>query len=161
VNNPVRKLYETDMEGYLYAAAFHDVISIKEINKLRLNPYEIDAYYNSGVLLMNLSLQREMVNEKEIYDFVEKNRAKLIMPDQDILNALYSKKILSLDEKLYNYNARYFRYYRLVSNGVWNMDHVIRNTVFIHFCGKRKPWKKNYIGKFDSLYKFYEKLSEL
>ena len=44
---------------------------------------------------------------------MEKNRARLIMPDQDILNALYSKKIKTLDEILYNYDARYYRYYKL------------------------------------------------
>jgi len=57
VLNPVKELYYTDMGDYLYAAAYHDVISIKEINRLRLNPYEIEAYYNSGVLLINLSFK--------------------------------------------------------------------------------------------------------
>ena len=64
------------------------------------------------------------------------------MPDQDILNALFSKQIKSIDEKFYNYDARRYRYYKLKTNRVWDMDHVIRNTVIIHFCGKRKPWKK-------------------
>ncbi|KPU45189.1 general stress protein A [Oxobacter pfennigii] len=159
VINPIRDLYYMDIKGFLYAAAYHDVISIKEINRLRLNPYEIDAYYNSGVLLMNLELQRQLVDEQSIYKFAEKNKSKLIMPDQDILNALYSKKIKSLDEKLYNYDARYYTYYKIRSNRVWDMDHVIRNTVILHFCGKKKPWKRNYSGKFHSLYKHYEKLA--
>jgi Lipopolysaccharide biosynthesis proteins, LPS:glycosyltransferases len=157
--NPVRELYSEDIEGYLYAAAYHDKISVKEINKLRLMPYEIDAYYNSGVLLMNLELQRQMIDEQSIYQFVDKNRAKLIMPDQDILNALYSKKIKSIDEKLYNYDARYYRYYRLMTNGTCDMDYVIENTVILHFCGKRKPWNKDYSGSFFALYKHYEKLA--
>lgn len=157
--NSVRKLYDMDMEDYLYAAAYHNVITVKEINKIRLNPYEIDAYYNSGVLLMNLKLQRELVDEQEIYQFVNKNRGKLIMPDQDILNALYSKKIKSLDEKLYNYDARYYRYYKIMSNGLCDMDYIIKNTSILHFCGKKKPWKKGYSGMFHSLYKHYEKLA--
>ena len=159
VINPVKRLYETDLDGYLFAAAYHDKISIKEINRLRLIPYKIDAYYNSGVLLMNLELQRQTIDERAIYEFVEKNRAKLIMPDQDILNALYSKKIKSLDEKLYNYDARFYSYYKIMSNGMCDMDFVINNTVILHFCGKKKPWKKGYGGKFYSLYKHYEKLA--
>ncbi len=159
VINPIKELYNTDLEDYLFAAVYHDLISVKEINKLRLIPYEIEAYYNSGVLLMNLELQRKLIDEKEIFDFVEKNRTKLIMPDQDILNALYSKKIKSLDEKLYNYDARYYRYYKLKSNKLWDMDHVIRNTVIIHFCGKKKPWTTDYSGRFHALYKHYEKLA--
>jgi len=157
--NPIRELYELDMEGYLYAAAYHDLISVKQVNKIRLKPYEIKAYYNSGVLLMNLKLQREVIKEEDIFNFVEKNRAKLIMPDQDIINALYSKSIKTIDEKLYNYDARYYNYYKLRTDGKWDMDRVINNTVILHFCGRRKPWNKNYSGKFHSLYKHYEKLA--
>jgi len=159
VINPIRNLYDMDIEEYLYAASYHDIISIKEINKIRLSSYEIDAYYNSGVLLMNLKLHRKFVNEKAIYEFVQKNHSKLIMPDQDILNALYSRKIKSIDEKLYNYDVRYYRYYKLMSNNLWDMDYVIRNTVVLHFCGKKKPWKKGYNGQFHALYKHYEKLA--
>lgn len=159
VINPIRELYETDLDGYLFAAAYHDLLTVKEINRIRLTPYEIKAYYNSGVLLMNLELQRKEIDEQEIFQFVESNRMRLILPDQDVLNALYSKRIKTLDEKLYNYDARFYRYYKLMSNHLWDMDHVIRNTVILHFCGKKKPWKKNYNGKFHALYKHYEKLA--
>ncbi len=159
VLNPVRKLYETDIKEYLYAAAYHDKISIKEINKIRLYPYEINAYYNSGVLLMNLELLRNEADDKEIYRFVDENRAKLIMPDQDILNALYAKRIKGLNELYYNYDARYYTYNKLASNGSFDMDQIINNTVILHFCGKKKPWNKKYTGIFHALYKHYEKQS--
>lgn len=157
--NPIKELYNMDIKEYLYAAAYHDIISVKEINKLRLNCFDIDAYYNSGVLLMNLDLQRKLIDEQSIFEFVENNRSKLIMPDQDILNVLYSKKIKSLDEKLYNYDARHYSYYKIKTNNECDMDYVIRNTVILHFCGKKKPWKKDYSGKFYSLYKHYEKMA--
>lgn len=159
VLNSIRKLYHMDFQGYMYAAAYHNIIPIKEINKIRLGAYDIDEYYNSGVLLMNLDLQRQLIKEQEIYKFVEQNKAKLIMPDQDIINALYGKYIKNLDEKLYNYDARYFSYYKIMSNGKWNMGYVLRNTVILHFCGKKKPWHNEYSGKFHSLYKHYEKLA--
>lgn len=157
VINPIRDLYETDLEGYLYAAAFHNVLAVKEINRIRLYPYKIDAYYNSGVLLMNLELQRKLIDEREIFSFIEKNRAKLILPDQDIINTLYSGQIKALDEKLYNYDTRYYNYYKVITNNTCDMDFVMKNTVILHFCGKKKPWKKGYIGKFYALYKHYER----
>jgi len=159
VINPVRELYNTDLDGYLYAAAYHDKLAVKEINRIRLYPYKIEAYFNSGVLLMNLDLQRKLVNEEDIFGFVEKNRTKLIMPDQDVINALYSKQIKCLDEKLYNYDTRFYRYYKAITNNLCDMDYIINNTVFLHFCGKRKPWHKDYSGMFHSLYKQYEKWS--
>jgi len=159
VINPVRKLYETELDGYLYAAAYHSILPVKKINSIRLYPYKINAYFNSGVLLMNLDLQRKLMDEKTIFDFVEKNRSKLIMPDQDIINVLYAKQIKCLDEKLYNYDVRYYRYYKKITNDNFDMDYVIRNTVLLHFCGKKKPWNKSYSGQFYSLYKHYEKLA--
>lgn len=160
VINPIRKLYDLDFNGYLYAAAYHDIVTVNEINKIRLHPYKIDAYYNSGVILMNLDLLRKEANEEKIYKIIEKKGQKLVMPDQDILNAIYAKKIKSLDEKLYNYDTRYYSYYKMASNGEYDMDKTINNTVILHFCGKRKPWHKQYSGKFHSLYKHYEKLAE-
>jgi lipopolysaccharide biosynthesis glycosyltransferase len=157
--NGIGKLYDTDISDYLYAAAFHNRISVKEVNRLRLFPYEIEEYFNTGVLLMNLELLRKKIDEQEIYDFVEKNRSRLILPDQDIMNALYSKNIKKVDEMLYNYDPRYYRYYKIISKGTVDMDYVINNTSIIHFCGKKKPWNKNYSGEFHSLYKHYEKLA--
>jgi len=159
VINPVRKLYDTDLDGYLFAAAYHSVfLASTELNRIRLYPYKISAYFNSGVLLMNLKLQRRLMDENEIYDFIEKNRAKLLMPDQDIINALYSDRIKSLDEKIYNYDVRYYKYYK-ITNSTCDMDFILRNTVFLHFCGKKKPWLKGYSGQFHSLYKHYERLA--
>ncbi|ALC90887.1 glycosyl transferase family 8 [Bacillus sp. FJAT-18017] len=159
VLNSVKDLYETEFDGNLYAAAFHDKISVREINRIRLFPYGIEAYYNSGVLMINLELQRKEIDEQAIYAFVEKHKTRLIMPDQDVLNALYSKRIKSLDEKIYNYDARFYNYYRIKTNGKCDMDYIITHTVFIHFCGKKKPWKKNYSGVFHALYKYFEKIS--
>lgn len=157
--NEIRSLYDTDLGGRMFGAAYHDRLSVKEVNKIRLLPYEIEAYYNTGVLLMDLALQRENIREREVFNFVEGNRIKLILPDQDIINALYAKSIMPLDEVRYNYDPRYYKYYRLVSNGKVDMDYIVKNSSIIHFCGKRKPWNKNYSGNFHSLYKHYEKLA--
>jgi len=108
---------------------------------------------------MNLQLQREKVKEQQIYEFVEENKKRLILPDQDILNGLYSKEIKNVDEILYNFDARFYHYYRLENKNKVDMDYIIRNTSIIHFCGKKKPWHKNYAGPFHSLYKHYEKLA--
>lgn len=160
VINSIKKLYDTDISEYLYAAAYHDIPTVKEINRLRLKPYEVERYYNSGVLLMNISLQRELVKEEEILNFVQNNKNKLILPDQDIINALYAKYIKQINGIIYNYDPRYYKYNKIISKGNIDMDYVINNTSIIHFCGKRKPWQKSYTGEFYSLYKHYEKVAE-
>ncbi|HBQ63952.1 MAG TPA: glycosyltransferase family 8 protein [Clostridiales bacterium] len=159
VINPIRQLYNTPLDGYLYAAASHATKSVNEFSRLRLFPYDISTYYNSGVLLMNLKRLHQEADEQEIYRFVNDFRAKLMFPDQDVLNALYAKWILALNEKLYNYDTRYYRLFMLSGNGSSEMDSVINHSVILHFCGRRKPWMKGYSGVFYSLYKHYEKLS--
>lgn len=160
VINPIHDLYWQDVDSFLFAAANHDVFKATELNKIRFYPIKkIEAYHNSGVLLMNLEKIRQEVNEKDILDFLKKYESLLVLPDQDIFNALYAEKIKTLDEKYFNYDARYFSYYKLSTLNEWNMDKVMNNTIILHFCGKKKPWNSSYNGEFHSLYKHYEKLT--
>ena len=105
---------------------------------------------------MNLARQRELIKEEEIFSFVEKNKNRLILPDQDILNSLYAKHIMKLDEIEFNYDTRFYKYSRVLSKGEVDMDYIMRHTVVLHFCGKKKPWHNNYSGEFHALYKHYE-----
>ena len=157
VINNISKLYETDISDYLFAASFHKRILAKELNMVRLNAYDMQEYYNSGVLLMNVSRQRHEIDERQIFEFIDKYKNRLVLPDQDVLNSLYSDSILALDETIYNFDTRFYHYYRLVSNGTVDMDYIFKNTCILHFCGKKKPWHKNYLGVFLALYKYYEK----
>ena len=97
---------------------------------------------------MNLILQRQYINEEAIFNFVEKYHWKLILPDQDIINALYANLIKPLDEIIYNYDVRRYRFYKYKTKGFCNMDYVIHHTVFLHYCGKKKPWHNNYQALF-------------
>jgi len=159
VINSIKKLYDLDLTGWMYAAAYHDRLMVKELNRFRFLEYELEEYFNSGVLLMNLTRQREMIDEEEIYAFVEKNKNRLILPDQDVLNSLYAKHIKKVDEIEFNYDTRFYKYFRFLSKGKINMDYVMRHTAILHFCGKKKPWQNNYSGEFHALYKHYEKLA--
>lgn len=157
---PVSKLYETDFNGNLFAAASHGgLIGVSDaVNRIRLASYEAAGYFNSGVLLMNLPEMRNKMHSKEIFEFAEKHKNQLILPDQDILNSMYGNKILSVDDSLWNYDARFFEVYWLTSQGVKDMDWVMDNTAILHFCGKNKPWNKGYVGFFSALYKHYQRL---
>lgn len=157
VINPIDALYATDVGGYLCAAASHTFLTAvtKHINKLRLSGSDADGYYNSGVLLMNLTRQRERIRREDIFQYIEENRSKLILPDQDVLNALYGDEICPLDDSLYNFDARKSKTYFVASSGLKDVNWVMRNTVLLHFCGKQKPWKKGYQNRFGILYRHY------
>lgn len=158
VINDLTPLYEMPLAEQLFAAAHHDIIGMNELNKLRFLPYEIENYYNTGVLLMNVAAQRQRIEPEEIFDFVEEHGSWLALPDQDVLNALYAHEVVALDELKYNYDARKFRYYQLKTLGEWPMERVAFETALLHFCGKNKPWQDGYTGLFHALYQHYHRL---
>lgn len=159
VINPIRPLWETDLQGNLFAAAAHTGKTelANSVNQLRLGTDQ--AYYNSGVLLMDLEAGRREIVPQEVFRYVERHRKELILPDQDVLNAMYSEKILPLDDVLWNYDARNYTNYLLRSGGVCDLPWVMEHTAILHFCGKEKPWKTKYIHRFGILYRHYEQLT--
>lgn len=159
VINPLRPLWETDLRGNLFAAAAHTGKTelANNINQLRLGTDH--NYYNSGVLLIDLDRARQEIRAEELFEYVREHAKELLLPDQDILNAVYGSRTLEIDDSIWNYDARNYNNYLLRSAGMCDMDWVMQNTAVLHFCGRSKPWQKGYIHRFGLLYKHYEELT--
>ena len=160
VINPIRKLWEMDLGDCIFAAAAHTGVTeiANGVNRIRLKT-ESD-YYNSGVLLFDLESGRKDIIPEDIFAFVRKHEKELLLPDQDLLNMMYWKQILPLDDSIWNYDARNYSSYFIRSAGLCSTDWVMKNTSVLHFCGKAKPWKPGYIYRFGILYKHYMQLAE-
>ena len=159
VINPLRPLWDTDLDGNLFAAAAHTGKTelANSINQLRLGTDH--NYFNSGVLLMDLDSGRREIIPEDIFRFVREHGKELLLPDQDILNCLYGNRILELDDAVWNYDARNYNNYLIRSSGTCTMDWVMSTTSILHFCGKSKPWHSGYIHRFGILYKHYMQLT--
>ena len=159
VINPLRPLWETDLQGNLFAAAAHTGMTelANSVNRVRLGS-EGD-YYNSGVLLMDLAAGRREIRPEELFAYVAEHGKELLLPDQDLLNALYSQRILPLEDALWNYDARNYNNYLLRSGGVYKVRWVMEHTAILHFCGKAKPWKPGYLYRFGVLYQHYAQIA--
>ncbi|MGI5895211.1 MAG: glycosyltransferase family 8 protein [Candidatus Merdivicinus sp.] len=159
VINPLRPLWELDLKGNMLAAAAHTGKTelANNVNRLRLGTNH--DYYNSGVLLLDLTLCRKWIDPDQIFQYVSKHAKELLLPDQDILNALYGEKILPLPDAVWNYDARNYNTYLMSSSGQYNMNWVIQNTAILHFCGKSKPWKPGYLYRFGVLYQHYAQIA--
>ena len=157
----VRPLYETDLQGNIFAAASHSGLTkvTEYVNKVRLDNRDAEGYFNSGVLLMDLAAMRERVKAEEIFAYAREHEDALLLPDQDILNALYGEKILPLQDAIWNYDARNYSSYLLRSGDVYDMQWVMQHTAILHFCGREKPWKPGYIHRFGILYQHYMQLA--
>lgn len=154
-------LWETDLGDYLFAAAAHTGKTefANQVNRVRLGTQQ--DYFNSGVLLMNLKKCREEIDAQAVFGFVREHAQELVLPDQDVLNALYGNRILALDDAVWNYDARNYSNYLMRSFGKADMNWVMENTAILHFCGKEKPWKPHYRHRFGVLYLHYMHLADL
>ena len=158
--NSLLPLWELELDGHLFAAAAHTGKTeiANNVNRFRLGT-EGD-YYNSGVLLMDLERCRNEIHTEELFDYVSNHGDELILPDQDILNALYGGRVLAVDDFIWNYDARNFSNYLVRSMGEADLDWVMAHTAVLHFCGREKPWKKNYRRRFRVLYRHYMNLAD-
>lgn len=152
VNGSLRGLYEISLGDNYFAAATHNGKIMRLINGARLGLKRGDPYINSGVLLMNLKLLREEQDLDDVFNYIEKKRSKLCLPDQDVISGLYGDKIVKLDTYIYNMTDRLYRRDRIFGkhrNVEWYGEH----SVIFHYCGKNKPWKEDYSGVFGEYYK--------
>ncbi len=152
VNGSVLPLYQMDMGDYYFAAASHTGPLLQKVNTLRLDMEEDSPYINSGVMLMNLALLRREQNFDDVFHFIKKRKNFLVLPDQDIISGLYGSKIYALDAFRYNMTERLYQMHAPFEEGL-DLGWVRRNSIIIHYCGRNKPWKENYIGQLDVFYK--------
>lgn len=155
--NKIDKLYKLDLDNYYFAAASHIWGMLQTFNRIRLKMRNDDIYINSGVMLMNIKLLRKEQKKEEVYEFIRKNKNNLMLPDQDVISGLYAHKILPLDPYVYNMTEKLLKqkYFVPHISKRWIQD----NSVIIHYCGKNKPWKKNYKGVLNEFYNTYDNMN--
>lgn len=153
VNRPLAPLYEMELKDNYFAAAGSINPLTQAEFKRRLDMPEDSEYFNSGVLLMNLAQLRATQDLQAPIDYIEKNREKLILPDQDVLNALYYDRTLLVDPLIYNFDARYYGAVKIRTLGKVGLDWIRENTAIIHYCGANKPWNPLYLGDLGVFYR--------
>lgn len=155
VINSLRALYSIDFKDHLFAAASHiESRSFQEFNRLRLNLSAQSKYINSGVMMMNLSLLRTEQSTQQVFDFIAEHKNSLLLPDQDVLNALYTDRIIFLDPLIYNLGEKYLhlKNMHLPKDRQLDVDWVRQHTAIIHYYGRNKPWKENFHGVLGGFY---------
>lgn len=104
--NPLRPLWDLDLNGRTFAAAAHSGVTdiINGINRVRLDT-EHD-YFNSGVMLMDLVKARTVVIPDEIFQCVREHESDSCCQTRTFSTRLYGKHTLPVDDVIWNYDAR-------------------------------------------------------
>lgn len=158
VLHSLRSLYQIDFDSKLFAAASHiESRTFRELNRRRLHLSEHAKYLNSGVMMMNLALLRKE-SPQTIIDYIQSHKATLLLPDQDVLNALYADRTVPLDPLVYNLGEKYLRLknLHLPPAEKLTLDWVRSNTAIVHYYGRNKPWKEHYRGSLGIFYHEWE-----
>lgn len=154
VINSLVPLYESDFEGNLFMACTHTQELLSKANRVRLGIEKDVPYINTGVMMMNLRLLRKDLDIGAIQAYALTYEQVLILPDQDILTALYGDRVKLLDTMIYNLSDRTLAQHNAdLRNPKRDLDWVRENTVVIHYFGRNKPWKNPYLGVLDVFYR--------
>lgn len=153
--NPLGDLWQMDLGSKAFAAASHSVVAelSESVHKKRLDIGH--EFFNTGVILMDLDKARDLVDLDDILDLASRLGPEHLYPDQDIFNILYGKDTLEIDDRIWNYDARFYPLYLVRSYNEHDLDWVMKNTSILHFCGKKKPWLKGSYNYFSALYRHF------
>ena len=151
-------LYETPFGDAYFMACTHTRKLLEKLNAARLGMDEAAPYINTGVLLYNLPALRADLDMERVRAFADEKQDVFLLPDQDILTALYGDRVHLLDSMVYNLSDRILALHNAeLRNAPVDLDWVRAHTVIIHYCGRLKPWKPHYVGVLDV---FYHELME-
>ncbi len=130
IRAPIEKLAQIDLEGFPIAAG-KDAHAMRWSNDRDVaSNYDLldpaDAYFNSGVLVIDLSAWRKMDMVKTLLKLEENGALPRLINDQQILNHIFANNWKILD-------------------GRWNMLGVNRaiealDPFIVHYTGPNKPW---------------------
>ena len=136
-NSSLKDFYYQDFDGKLFIAVEDMSLGKDEAKHITLQIPTNTIYINSGVLLMNLCEMRQRVNDEEIFNYIKEHQDLLEWVDQDVYNGMFYDefKVIS-NEYWYNFIAERISFR--------NKKTVYSKAKVIHYCGKKKPWKKGY-----------------
>lgn len=128
-------LWNTDLQRYPLAAVAEPLFSRHEMLGLSAGT----PYFNSGVMLINLSVWRQQNIGERAMHFIRENPERIIFWDQDGLNAILEGEWLPLSLS-WNMQSQFYDD-RIKTNAL--SQEVVRATndpAIIHFSSKFKPW---------------------
>ncbi|WP_270518114.1 glycosyltransferase family 8 protein [Megamonas funiformis] len=131
VNKDISTFWNINIDNYCCAAIKDLMEERKKINNsyYKLMGIKYENYFNSGVMLLNISNINKKFNViEEAKSFFEVFKYTPL-PDQDFFNYLLKENTLIVNKK-FNF---------IVKDDV-NFTEVINSKYIIHFAGRIKPW---------------------
>lgn len=139
VHGSILGLLETDLQNYPLAAVADP--QILDFDRLELKSDQ--GYFNSGVMLINLKVWRQMNLGNTVLEYSINNPKRIQYADQCGLNAILKGNWLRLNP-IWNVMTAFFipnhresaiNYFGL------ELDLAVQNPIIIHYSSSPKPWE--------------------
>jgi lipopolysaccharide biosynthesis glycosyltransferase len=143
------ELFATDLEGYPVGAVYDNYVKTAP----QLGIEEEGAYFNSGVLLIDIEKWRVQRISEQAIQYLQDYPERIKFVDQDALNAVLRNQWKHLDSR---YNTMFS--VLPADAGKAALEKLQPNIVVLHFTLQR-PWQLLCRNRFRSLYFHYLKLS--
>lgn len=142
VRKSLKNLYESNLEECYIAAAEDGINSPNYKKRLRMQINHV--YFNAGVVLFNLKKIREDgVGYNTFLNVLNANNNNLTIPDQDLLNIVFSGKLKLLEKESYNCSPSNFE--KLVGRKL--LDEGQKASIVHYLRSDCKPWN-SYVANF-------------
>lgn len=160
VLEPLQPLFELELgERWLAAVTnpFPDTTSAERL--CRALGVELGAYFNSGVMLLDLKRLRSEGASRKVIRFARDNPDLLVLPEQDAMNAVLAGRRLELEPRWNSMHgvARFEWSEELF--GAEARTEAIENPAIRHFegSGPNKPWHPEAAAEDLELYERYRR----
>lgn len=146
-------LFKIDMSDYTIAAVRDIDHPIYEDQAFQISFSYSDKYFNSGVLLINLSNWRKNNIEEQLKEFCIKER-NVYCPDQDALNKVFRGKWLELPPYWNRFNL--VQYEKIKFKNKRDLLDYIYSPSLVHYASPTaRPWMNLKYVPFANEYNFY------
>ena len=161
VRHSLEKLWETNIDSCAVGVV-HDVSEPSHVVEERLLYPRQYGYFNSGMLLINVDYWRKNNCFERFSTFISNNQDKIIMHDQDVLNAvLYQEKkwlpITYNFQSGFIYKSKYVSYDQSLTEEI---NEYKNDPTIIHYVSSSKPWNINCFFSYRSSWRYYWRKSK-
>lgn len=158
INGDIEQLFNEDISEYACAAIIDEDNENPEKHK-RLGYGMEYPYINSGVMLINIEYWRKKKITERCMEFIRNNPDRVILHDQDTINAVLNKEIKLLSVKYNLQTAMLYCCSKLSKHTTEDVEQHKYKPIIIHYTGASKPWHKGSKHPYCNRFLYYKNIS--
>jgi lipopolysaccharide biosynthesis glycosyltransferase len=152
VRKDLSALFNSPLTNYTIAAVQNDGLFYQE----QLGMPKECMFFNSGVLLVNLSRWRKLGIQQKLINYINSNFENMHRNDQDALNAVLINDWVPLSPT-WNAHLYFFTSPHLCNTDQKKLIEILHDPSLVHFTTQNKPW--NYLGSHPFKKEYYKYLN--